>query len=121
MSQDEANKVHFEVTKVLQTFKPSDGNLTAEERRTLRSLREREDLMILPSDKGRSVCVLTSEQYREKVADLLADEETYEELQRDPTSSYTRKAREALKCIEDKGNLTRIDISIISSVIPLMW
>ena len=35
MTQDEANKVRFEVTKALQSFKPSDDNLTAEERRAL--------------------------------------------------------------------------------------
>ena len=103
MTQDEANKVRFEVTKALQSFKPSDDNLTAEERRALRGLREREDLMILPSDKGKSVCVLTTEQYRAKVGDLIADQETYEELRNDPTSSYTRKVRGALKSIEEKG------------------
>ena len=107
MSQGEANKVRFEVTKALQSFRPSDDNLTAEERRALRQLQEREDLMILPSDKGKSVCILTKEQYRAKVHDLINDEETYEELRGDPTSSYTRKVREVLKSIEQKGRLTR--------------
>ena len=41
MSQGEANQVRFEVTKALQPFKPSDDNLTAEERRALRQLQER--------------------------------------------------------------------------------
>ena len=55
MTQDEANKIRFEVTKALQSFKPPHDNLSPEERRALRHLREREDLMIMPSDKGRSV------------------------------------------------------------------
>ena len=107
MPPDEANRVRFEVTKALQGFKPRDDNLTKEERRALRSLQGRDDLMFLPSDKGKSVCVLTKEQYRSKVEDLLEDGETYEELQGDPTLSYTRKVRGALKSIETKGNLTR--------------
>ena len=90
MTQDEANRVRFEVTKALQSFKPGKDNLTAEERRALRSLREKEDLMILPSDKGKSVCVLSKEQYKSKVQDLITDEETYEELQSDPTPSYVQ-------------------------------
>ena len=63
--------------------------------------------MILPSDKGKSVCVLTTEQYQSKVNDLISDQQTYEQLQKDPTTSYTRKVREALKTIENKGNLSR--------------
>ena len=87
MTQEEANKIRFEVTKTLQSFKPPHDNLSAEERRALRHLRGREDLMIMPSDTGRSVCVLTTAQYQAKIGDLLADEETYEELRNDPTSS----------------------------------
>ena len=107
MTQDEADRVRFEVTKALQSFKKSDDNLTAEERRALRSLREKEDLRILPSDKGKSVCILTTEQYRAKIDDLIANDETYEELRNDPTAIFTRKVREVLKSIEVKGNLTR--------------
>ena len=55
------------------------------------------------------VCVLTTAQYQAKIGDLLADEETYEELRNDPTSSYTRSVRGALKSIEQKGNLTRAE------------
>ena len=107
MSEDEANKIRFEVTKNLQSFKPDSDNLTSEERRMLHSLKNRQDLMVLPSDKGKSVCVLTTEQYRSKTNELLSDSETYEEVQRDPTALYTRKVREVLKSIEVKGNLSR--------------
>ena len=107
MSQDDINKVRFEVTKAIQSFKPDSDNLTAEERRALHSLRRKENLMILPSDKGKSVCVLTKEQYRSKVDNLISDMDTYEQLQRDPTPTYARKVREALKSIETKGKIPR--------------
>ena len=55
MSVDEINKIRFEVTKALQSFRPDRDNLTVEERRALYALRERKNLMILPSDKGKSV------------------------------------------------------------------
>ena len=50
---------------------------------------------------------LNGEQYQAKVNDLLSDNETYEQLQRDPRSSYTRRVREALKSVKDKDNLSR--------------
>ena len=107
MTTDEANKIRFEVTKALQSFKQGNDNLTIEERRALRNLRERKDLMILPTDKGKSVCIMTSEQYKSKVNELISDDQTYERLQKDPTNLYTHKVREALKSIEEKGNLSR--------------
>ena len=58
MSQDEATKVRFEVTKALKTFKPDSDNLTSEERCALNDLKNRDDIKILPSDKGKSVCVM---------------------------------------------------------------
>ena len=53
------------------------------------------------------MCVLSTEQYRSKVNELVSDKQTYEQLQKNPTASYTRKVREVLKSIEVKGNLTR--------------
>ena len=96
MSVDEINKIRFEVTKALQSFRPDRDNLTVEERRALHGLRERKNLMILPSDKGKSACILTTEQYRSRINDLISDTDTYEQVQRDPTPAYARKVREAL-------------------------
>ena len=53
--------------------------------------------MILPADKGRSVCLMTCEQYQSKLETLIGDGSTYTELERDPTGKYTREVREALK------------------------
>ena len=63
--------------------------------------------MILPCDKGKSVCVMTKEQHKAKVNDLLSDTDTHEQLQKDPTPLFTRKVREALKSVENKGNIPR--------------
>ena len=107
MSEDEVNKVRFEVTKALQSFRPDGDNLTAVERHALHTLRGRKNLMILPSDKGKSVCILTNEQYHTKVNDLVSDTNTYEPLGRDPTSVYARKVRDALKSLEIRSKFSR--------------
>ena len=107
LAEDEANKIRFEVTKALQSFRPTADNLTSFERKALNALRQRKDITILPSEKGRSVCVLTVEQYKEKVSELVSDIDTYEKLNKDPTSMFVRKVRECLKAVEMKGYITR--------------
>ena len=53
------------------------------------------------------MCYDATEQYRSKIDDLVSDASTYEQLPKDPTPSFTRKVREALKAVETKGNLSR--------------
>lgn len=106
--EEVANRLRFDVTKVLRTAKPPPGtNLSKEEWKALRDLQERQDIVILPADKGRAVCILTQDQYKEKVETLLGDRETYDEMERDPTPKFTRETRGILKAIERKGNLDR--------------
>lgn len=105
---DVANKLRFDVTRVLKSFHPpSDKNLTDAEWKALRGLQRRQDIVILPADKGRAVCVLSCAQYQEKVARLVDDRDTYDELSEDPTGKYTRGLRGVLKDIEREGKLDR--------------
>ena len=108
ISEEEANKLRFDVTKILKTARlPSERNLSKEEWRALKGLQDRQDIVILPADKGRAVCILTKDQYREKVENLIGDSQTYDKLERDPTPKFTRETRAVLKSIEKKGNLDR--------------
>ena len=53
---DVANSLRFDVTSVLKSFHPpNDKNLTEAEWRALRDLQRRQDIVILPADKGRAV------------------------------------------------------------------
>ena len=108
ISEEEANKLRFDVTKILKTARlPSERNLSKEEWRALKGLQDRQDIFILPADKGRAVCILTKDQYREKVENLIGDSQTYDKLERDPTPKFTRETRAVLKSTEKKGNLDR--------------
>ena len=47
--------------------------------------------IILPADKGKATVVMQSEEYEQKLTDMLSDEKTYKELQSDPTARYKRE------------------------------
>ena len=108
VTPDVANRLRFEVTKALNSFRPPQSkNLSKGEWKALRDLQDRQDIMILPADKGRSVCVMTCEQYQSRLETLIGDHDTYTELDRDPTGRYTREVRGALKDLEQQGKLDR--------------
>ena len=87
ISPEEANRIRFDVTKALISFRPPQNkSLSRGEWKALRDLQSGEDIMILPADKGRSVCVLSCDQYQSKLEALLGDQETYAELKKDPTN-----------------------------------
>ena len=62
----------------------------------LDDLKKNEDIMILPTDKGRCMVVMDETEYHAKVDSLLADRKFYKVLDKDPTSSTERKMNAAL-------------------------
>ena len=47
--------------------------------------------MILGADKGRATVIMKTADYRNKIENLLKDKETYEKLNKDPTSNFKNK------------------------------
>jgi hypothetical protein len=45
-------------------------------------------IVILPADKGRATVLLDKTEYQTKLQALLADEDTYMKLKKDPTKKY---------------------------------
>ena len=65
---------------VLSRAKPPPSNLSPEFQGALRSLRKKDDLLILPADKGRATVVLDKGDYDRKINGMLSDEKTYGDL-----------------------------------------
>ena len=63
-----------------------DNNLTKDEQQALKRLKNDNDIVILPADKGLVTVVMDKTDYFDKM-----DAETYEELKRDTTPALQRK------------------------------
>ena len=56
-----------------------------------RGLQKRQEIIILPADKGKTTVVLDKDDYKTKVKQTLSDTRTHEVLKKDPTPTYKRK------------------------------
>ena len=99
----------------VQHYKPSQSNLDREQRLALSKLKKNDSIIILPADKGNATVVMDRDSYKEKINDLLDDDETYTKLKRDPTKKIERSICERLKSAERNGE---IDSKLKSKLSP---
>ena len=67
---------------------PDNNSVTKDEQQALKN---DNNIVILPADKGRVTVVMDKTDYFDKMDALVNDEQTYEELKRDPTPALQRK------------------------------
>ncbi|XP_046854189.1 uncharacterized protein LOC124447327 [Xenia sp. Carnegie-2017] len=79
--------------------------LNNEEQKAIRNLRNDEDIVILPADKGRKTVIMDKSDYINKATTLLQDTNTYEPLQTDPNKTTTNRINKKLKQLKDKKKL----------------
>ncbi|BHF85217.1 hypothetical protein SprV_1002838000 [Sparganum proliferum] len=63
------------------------STLSSDEIKTLKTLKQDEDIIILPTDKGGASTILNKTDYTDKMMSLLKGDSTYEPLAADPTTS----------------------------------
>ena len=79
------------IASTIQSASLTDNNLTKDERQALKRLKNDNDILILPADKGRVTVVMDKTDYHDKMDELVNDKQTYEVLKRDPTPALQRK------------------------------
>nr|XP_022903159.1 uncharacterized protein LOC111415639 [Onthophagus taurus] len=94
-----AEEVRQDIARVLKTATPPKSNLTMNERRALRTIREKPDIIILPTDKGNATVVMDRKEYDDKIKSLL-DPATYKKIKKDPIEKIVRKMKELVKTTE---------------------
>ena len=82
-------------------------NLTGGEESALKRLRNRDDIVIKPADKGGAVCVWGKDQYLEEGFRQLTDRHFYEELEEDITRSNSRKVTRVVNKLIKDGKLVK--------------
>ena len=103
----EANVIRSKVSNVLSRAgnKTLKDNLTAGERKALTSLRRRSDIKILPADKGNTTVILSDEQYKEKMNELLRDQ-AYVKVNKDPTAVKEKQIRKVVDEVYRSGGMS---------------
>ena len=91
LKQEAADSLRSDIVKTLRRFRKPPPNLTLEERKALQNLKNKKEIMIIGSDKGRATVVMNTKDYKDKILDLLQDKDTYELLKKDPTNGFKTK------------------------------
>ncbi|BHF74236.1 hypothetical protein SprV_0401732100 [Sparganum proliferum] len=79
------------------------------ERDALRELKTDRDLVIVPTDKGRSTVVLDRKDYLQKAKSLLEDRQFYVPCATNSLKTLTREINATLLALENSGTLTPTD------------
>ena len=71
-------------------MQPPPPNITREEWKAVKELKEDKSRMVLTADKGVALVVMDTTDYKKKAEDLL-QQPTYQPIPTDPTSKYKNK------------------------------
>ena len=99
----EAQLARTRITGCLAKARPPPTNLSPAEQKAIRSLKQAEDIIITPADKGNATVVMDCTTYDGKIRTFLADADTYKALPRDPTPALERKMNALLLSLTREG------------------
>ena len=95
-----------EVKKTLkkaQNQVKTSSNITQEEFRALKELKEEKSRMILTTDKGVALVIIDKNDYIQKAEELLSTN-TYKKIPEDPTNKQKNKLVNILRSIKSEGD-----------------
>lgn len=79
-----------EMTGIQCSAKTPKSNIIKEKRQAINELKKEDSIIVLPANKGKATVVMQSEEYEQKLMDVLSDEKINKQLQSDTTSCYKR-------------------------------
>ena len=84
---------------------PTRPNITAEEFKAIKELREDWSRIVLTMDKGVAMVIMDKQEYTDKAIWLLSDTNTYRTILKDPTNKLKNKLIAILKDIKQTHGL----------------
>ena len=73
LSEPTKDNIRSRIASTIQLASLTDNNLTKDERQALKRLRNNNDILILPADKGRVTVVMDKTDYHDKMDELVND------------------------------------------------
>ena len=104
LPEQDAQELRAEVNILLKRAKPPKSNITKEEKKALKELREDQDRMVLTVDKGVAMVVMDRKKYQEKVENLLALT-AYKTIPADPTNKIKVQLIQKLRRLKKDTNM----------------
>ena len=102
----EAEELRTKTSRLLKQKLPHNTpNITKEEYRAIKELREDQPGIVLTADKGVAMVIMDRQQYMDKATILLQDTNTYRTIPKDPTNKQKNKLIGILKDIKQTGGL----------------
>ena len=99
----EAQTLRQDVLRVLKMAKPVKDNLTREQRKAIKEIKDDPNISIYPFDKGTGLVRINNEEAINKIREQLGETE---KVQRDPTDSYVKEIQTSLSALNKKGYFT---------------
>ena len=90
LKQKKAEELRGDIKYILKNINPPKSNITKEEAKAIRELKNDNTRIILTTDKGVSMVVLDREDYMKKAEELL-NQSTYRAIPSDPTTKHKNK------------------------------
>ena len=100
-SEEKAERTRGAIAAVIRSSKQPKQNITQEEREALKTLRQNNEIIILPADKGNSTVVLSTEDYERK-ASFLLNSTPFVRIGKDPTDRTVKRVNDTLKRVAKK-------------------
>ena len=104
LTDQDAQELRVEVNILLTRTKLPKNNISREEKKALKELREDQDGMVLMVDKGVAMVVMDRKQYQDKVEGLLATS-AYRTMSTDPTHKLQMQLIQKLRRIKGETNM----------------
>ena len=104
LTPGEAEELGIETSHLLKHKCPlSTPDITKEEFRAIKELREDQSRIVLTVDKGVAMVIMDKQQYMGKATALLQDTNTYRTIPKDPTNKLKNKLIGILRDIKQTG------------------
>ncbi|XP_071155741.1 uncharacterized protein [Mytilus edulis] len=99
------DKIKSDVTHLSTATSQTFSNLSSEENEAVRKLKNRDDIIIKPADKGSAVVVMDKCDYIQEAERQLSDERFYKKLDTDPTPQFNKEITTNLKNMCEQGHI----------------
>ena len=85
-----ADEFRWKIRLILEKAKPPTPNITKEEKTAIRTLRQNNNIIILPADKGNATVVMDKHDYNQRMTSLLSDG-SYLKIKKGPHRFHGKK------------------------------
>ena len=105
LQEGEVQELRVEIKNLLKNTKETRSNITKDEFKAIKELKQDDKRIILTMNKGVALVVLNKQDYVEKAEHLL-NQKTYKKVKEDPTSRQKAKLIRILKKIKAEGGIS---------------